>query len=101
MYNSSRHQRGTLLMSAYGTPGKVLSALSMSMASAWSSLSRFRASCAWRVSLPAAAAESNSCVVPQRRISSKRRGPLDEALFLQHSIMPQHLTCFRCLKVTP
>ncbi len=70
------------------TPGKSLSALSMSMASAWSSVSRFRASCAWSVSLAAAAEESNSCVVPHLRISSSRRGPLEEALFLHHNILP-------------
>ena len=60
-------------------------AWSMSIASGLSPASCFGPFCCAcsPPSLPAAAEVLKSCMVPQRRISSSRRGPLDEALFLQ------------------
>ena len=66
------------------SPDAALSGSSISMASAFSSapcgLAASRAGGASRL---AAAEASKSCVVPHRRISSSRRGPLDDALCLQ------------------
>lgn len=66
-------------------PPDLSSPWSTSIASGLSRASCFGPSCCAcsPPSLAAAAEVSKSCVVPQRRISSSRRGPLDEALFLQ------------------